>query len=136
RFVEMERLRVELGGEGLDLCGVDGDGSRPECLTHREVIQIAICSHDSCLLTVKRPRLRTWMSCFRVGSPRSIRWDDRWRTTLAKKGNGVARESWICTRRDSVRPNRGFTSRGDPFRARGFPDARCRANALARRPAS
>ena len=49
RLVEVEGLRVELGGERLDLVRIDRDGPAPECLAHGEVFQIAFLGHVSFL---------------------------------------------------------------------------------------
>src|SRR6185295_9265606 len=38
--VEVEGLRVELRGEGLDVLGRDGDGVRQVLLPHREVLEV------------------------------------------------------------------------------------------------
>jgi hypothetical protein len=41
RLVKMLRLRVEFGGEGLDLPAIDGDAIRSERLAQPEIFQIA-----------------------------------------------------------------------------------------------
>src|SRR5262249_54270425 len=40
RFVQMERLRIELCGEGLDLLYIDGEAARSEGLANRVIFEV------------------------------------------------------------------------------------------------
>ena len=42
RFIEMKRLRVERGGEALDLRLIDGQSARPERLTGGEIVEVEL----------------------------------------------------------------------------------------------